>query len=93
MSEGAAEKKAGEVIHYFPKVSAAVVKFAAEVKPGDKIKIKGRRGEKHESFEFEQTVESIQKDHAPVEAAKSGDELGMKVEKEVREGDEVFLVE
>lgn len=86
-----AEKKIGEVIHFFPKVSAAVIKFAADTKVGDKIKIKGSRGEKHEAFELEQEISSLQKDRTAVESAKSGDELGMKVEKEVQEGDEVFL--
>lgn len=91
MSEGDG-KKAGVVTHYFPKVQAAVVKFEADVKVGDKIKIIGQRGESHQQFETEQEVSSLQKDRTPVDQAKSGDELGMKVEKEVQEGDEVFLV-
>ncbi len=90
MAEG---KKIGEVVHYFPKVSAAVVKFEGDLKVGDRIKIKGNRGESHEGFELEQEVSSMQKDHTAVESASAGDELGMKVEKEVREGDEVFLAE
>jgi len=85
-------KKIGKVIHFFPKVSAAVVQFEADAKVGDKIKIKGSRGEKHEAFELEQEISSLQLDHDSVESAKSGDELGMKVEKEVQEGDEVYLV-
>ena len=92
MAEEAAGKKVGVVTHYFPKVGAAVVKFEAGVKVGEKVKIKGSRGDKHEGFEFEQTIESMQKDHATVEEAKAGDELGVKVEKEVQEGDEVCLV-
>ncbi len=92
MAEEQTEKKVGVVTHYFPKVGAAVVKFETEAKVGDKVKIKGSRGEKHESIEFEQAIESMQKDHVPVESAKIGDELGMKVGQEVREGDEVFIV-
>lgn len=91
MSEGEG-KKAGVITHYFPKVQAAVVKFETDVKIGDKVKIVGQRGESHEQFEAEQEVSSLQKDRAPVESAKKGDELGMKVEKEVQEGDEVYLV-
>ena len=85
-------KKAGVITHYFPKVQAAVVKFDMGVKVGDKIKIVGKRGESHEELEIEQEVESLQKDRTPVEEAKKGDELGMKVSEEVREGDEVYLV-
>ncbi len=91
MSEGEG-KKAGVITHYFPKVQAAVVKFETDVKIGDKVKIVGQRGESHEQFEVEQEVSSLQKDRTPVDSAKSGDELGMKVEKEVQEGDEVYLI-
>ena len=91
MSEGDG-KKAGVITHYFPKVQAAVVKFETDVKVGDKVKIVGQRGEAHEKFESEQEVTSLQKDRTAVESAKSGDELGMKVEKEAQEGDEVYLV-
>jgi len=86
----AEEKKIGEVIHYFPKVSAAVVKFESSAKLGDRIKIKGNRGESHEEFDLVQEISSLQKDLNSVDSASAGDELGMKVEKEVREGDEVF---
>jgi putative protease len=89
----AEEKKIGEVIHYFPKVGAAVVKFEANVKVGDRIKIKGNRGASHEAFELVQEISSLQQEKNAVDSAKSGDELGMKVEKEVHEGDSVFLVE
>lgn len=83
----------GEVIHYFPKVGAAVVKFKEAIKIGVKVKIVGERGEKREPYEFDQIVGSLQKDRSPVEGAKTGDELGMKVDKEVQEGDSVFLTE
>ena len=82
--------KVGMVTHYFPKAKAAVVKFKTGLKTGEKIKIKGFRGEKHEPFEFEQSVESMQREHDKVEKAKSGDELGLAVEKEAKEGDEVY---
>lgn len=84
-------KKIGEVIHFFPKVSVAVVKFSDAVKVGDRVKIKGNRGESREAYEFDQTISSMQKDHNAVEEAQSGDELGVKVDKEVKEGDEVYL--
>lgn len=83
----------GEVIHYFPKVSAAVVKFSMPIIIGMKVKIVGQRGADHKPYEFDQTVESLQKDRTAVEEAKAGDELGMKVDKEVQEGDSVFLAE
>lgn len=84
-----AGEKIGEVIHFFPKISVAVVKFDKEASIGDEIVIRGTRGEKHEEFEAPQKIESMQKDHEVQETAKVGDELGMKVSGEVKEGDTV----
>ncbi len=42
--------------------------------------------------DFEQTIESMEIDHAPVEAAEPGDEVAIKVKERVREGDEVYRV-
>jgi len=89
MAEG---KKIGEVTHYFPKAGAAVVKFEVETAVGVDIEIKGKRGEDHKPFSLKQKIESLQKDHEKVEKASVGDELGMAVEKEVREGDEVYQI-
>lgn len=80
------EKLIGKIIHYFPKVGAAVVKLDDDLKIGDKIKLK------HGEEEFEQEVTSMQFDHKPVEVAKKGEEVGLKVEKKVKENWEVYKV-
>lgn len=85
------EKKVGVVTHYFDKIKVAIVKFDAGFKPGGELVFRGTRGESHEPFELVQKVASMQKDHIEVDEAKKGDELGMKVDKVVKEGDEVFL--
>lgn len=74
------EKEVGVVTHYYDKAGVAVVKLAAALKVGDMIKI--RRGER----EFEQTVVSMQIDHKQIASAKKGQEVGMKVAEEAREG-------
>ena len=79
-----AEVKIGEVTHYFDKIGVAIVKFSAGAKIGDKIKIKGA------TTDTELVIESMQLDHNEIEAAESGQELGIKVADKVREGDEVF---
>jgi len=84
------EKKIGVVTHYFDKIKVAIVKFEAGFKPGGELVFRGVRGENHEPFELEQTVASMQKDHAEVDEAQKGDELGLKVDGVVKEGDEVF---
>lgn len=78
-------KKIGQVTHYFGKIGVAVLKLTGPLKTGDQIVISGR-GE-----EYEQTVDSMQVDHQTIPEAKAGDDVGMKVAKLVKPGDEVYL--
>lgn len=70
----------GVVSNYFEKVGVAAIKLSGNLKVGDKVKFKG--GE----VEFEQTIESMQAQNQPVEEAKAGDEVGIKVSQKVRKG-------
>jgi len=80
-------KLVGEVTHFFPHVSAAVVKLKSPLKIGDKIKIVGGK-----EGEFEQEVTSMQIDRQPIEKGKTGDEVGLEVIKKVHEGNKVYLM-
>ncbi|HBV01677.1 MAG TPA: hypothetical protein DEF00_04850 [Candidatus Taylorbacteria bacterium] len=82
--EAKQEKPVGKVIHWYDKVSVAVVKLASALKMGDRIKIK--RGEE----EFEDSVTSIQLDHQPIEAGKKGQEVAVKLSQQAKEGASVF---
>jgi putative protease len=42
---------------------------------------------------FTQKVDSIQVEHEKIDSAKKGDVVGLKTEKEVKEGAEVYKVE
>lgn len=77
----------GEVFTYFSQVSVAGIKMTGTIKVGDKIKIKGA------TTDFEMTVDSMQVDRQPVQEAKSGDSIGIKVPDKVRGGDKVYKVE
>lgn len=77
-------KKIGEITHYFDNIQVAIVKLAAPLKKGDKVKIKGN------TTDLEEEVSSMQVEHADIDEAKEGDEVGIKVSAKVREGDEVF---
>ena len=77
--------KVGKVIHYYDKLQVAIVELAAELSVGDKIKFV-RGGEDL----FEQNVDSIQIEHEKKESAKKGEVVGLKVEKQLKEGAEVF---
>ena len=78
--------RVGKVTHYFTKISVGVVELEDELKVGDKISIEGA------TTNFQQTVESMQIEHKPVEIAKKGDCIGLKVKERVREGDVVYKI-
>jgi len=80
-----AEKKVGNVIHYYNKIGVAIVELDSVLKTGDMVKFV-RGGEDV----FEQEVETMQVDHKNVSSAKKGDTIGMKTTKEIKEGAEVF---
>ena len=79
-------KKVGKITHYFNKIGVAVIELEDTMKDGDKIKIKGA------TTDFDQTVSSMQIEHEQIAEAKAGQAIGMKINKEVRPGDEVFIV-
>jgi len=81
----AEEKLIGKITHYFTNIGVGVIEVTeGELKVGDKIHIKGA------TSDFEQTVDSMQIEHENVEVAKKGDAIGLKVEQQVREGDEIY---
>ena len=79
-------KPIGEVTHFYGNLGVAIVKFNKKVDVGTRLKFKGA------TTDFEETIESMQYDHAPIESAKKGQEIGIKVGGKVREGDLVFGV-
>jgi len=82
MAEGKME--VGKVIHYFPKVSVAIVKLAGDVKIGDTLIFE------HGAEMFEQAVTSMQMNHAPVQAGKAGEEIAIRIDRPAKDGWLVF---
>lgn len=79
--------KVGKVTHFFDKINVAAIKVTEEpIKVGDKIRI-GEFG-----VGLEQKIDSMQMEHQEVPEAKVGDEVGIKVIKAVKAGDEVYKV-
>ena len=64
----------------------AVVELTDSLSVGDNVKISGHEGE------YLMTVQSMQIEHQQITEAKKGDAVGMKVEQQVHEGDEVYKV-
>lgn len=80
------EKRIGKVVHYFRKIKVAVVKLKEGLSVGDTILLRG--GER----EFTQKVSSIEREYRKLKRAKPKSEVGVKVRKNVREGDLVYKV-
>ena len=78
--------KVGIITHYYSKIAVAVVELTDTLKVDDTIKISGHGNE------FTQTVSSMQVEHENIQEAKKGQSVGMKVDKEVKEGDEVYRI-
>ena len=81
-----ATKTIGKVHHYFDKIGVAALFLTSPLAVGDTVKISG-----HDK-ELTQTVESMQVEHEQVLKAKKGDDVAIKVDQEVKEGDVVERV-
>ena len=81
-----AEKKpVGEITHFYDKIGVAIIKCATPLSVGNTLHFKGH------TTDFIQTISSMQYDHKDIEKAKKGQEIGVKVDEKVREGDVVYL--
>lgn len=80
--------KVGEVTHYYDKIGVAIVEVTNLISVGDTIKFV-RGGEDI----FEQKIESIQVEHEKKDSANKGDVVGLKTERQVKEGAEVYKVQ
>jgi len=80
-------KLIGKVCHYFSNIGVAVIELSGSLSIGDTIRIVGG-----EETDFEQTVDSMERDHEKMEKAKKGDAIGTKVKEKVREGYKVYII-
>ena len=80
-----APKPIGAVTHYYHEIGVAIVKFNQNVPVGIELYFKGA------TTDFRDTVKSMQYDHKPIMKAPKGKQVGIKVKKRVREGDEVHF--
>ena len=77
----------GKVVHFFDHINVAVVDVSDGISVGDRIVIKGP------TTDIEQTVDSMEIEHAKVMKATAGQSIGMKVKDRVRENDTVYKTE
>lgn len=76
----------GTVSDFFARPVVAAIELTASLKVGEKIRIKGH------TTDLELTVGSMQIENKPVEQAKAGDSIGVKVPERVRHGDTVYKI-
>ncbi len=81
------EVEVGRVSKFFGKVSVAAVEVKDTIRVGDKLHFKGA------TTDFTTQVESMEIERSPIEEAKPGDFVGIKVPERVRPGDRVYKVE
>ncbi len=78
-------KKVGKITHYYNKIGVGIVKFNSPVKTGSTLYFKGH------ATDFKQIISEMEFDHKRIESAKKGQEVGVKLDKQVRENDVVYL--
>ena len=81
------EQEIGFISKYFGKINVGAIDLTTgELNTGDVIHIQGH------TTDLEETITSMQIEHASVSEAKAGDSIGLKVSEKVRRGDKVFKV-
>ena len=75
-------KVIGKVSHYFDKIGVAALVLTGPLTVGDTVKI----------GDLTQVISSMQIERVPVEKAKKGDDVAIKVDQKVKEGEEVEKV-
>ena len=78
MAEG---KHIGKVVHFFGKISVAVVELESDLNIGDTVHFEGAH------TNFEQEIDSMQVENQAVDNVPAGDEVAIKVKERVRAGD------
>jgi len=81
-------KRVGKITHYYDKIGVAVVAVEFPILVGDEIEIRDKNG----APRFTQTVSSMQVEHENIEKAKKGQDIGLKIDQEVKEGDLIYKI-
>jgi len=74
----------GHIVHFFSKISVAILELTAPLAVGDRILVKGP------ATDFEQTVDSMQIEHKNIQKAEAGQSIGLKTTQHVKEKDLVY---
>jgi hypothetical protein len=78
-----ADRPIGTVTHFYNEIGVAIVRFKEKVPLGTVLHFRGA------TTDFKHPVRSMQYDHEPIRVAPKGKQIGIKVPKRVRVGDNV----
>jgi hypothetical protein len=78
--KAAKEKVLGKVVHFYDRISVAIIKLKSPLRVGDRVCFK--RGEQ----KLVQSISSLQINHQAVAKAAKGAVVGLKVNKPIKEG-------
>ncbi len=88
-----AEKKIGKAVHYYDKISVALIELSNTLKIDDEVRIKSMpQPNKKKLTDFTQKIKSMQINYKNVKTAGSKKVIGLKVNEEVQEGDIVYKI-
>jgi putative protease len=77
-------ERVGEVIHFYDRISVAVLRLTQALKVGDEVHFLGRH------TDYQQQITSLEIEHQAVSEAAAGGEVALKTKQRVRPGDSVF---
>jgi putative protease len=80
-----ATKPIGVVTHFYTEIKVAIVKFKQPIRLGVELNFKGA------TTDFNEVIKSMQYNHEFITTAPKGKQIGIKVKKRVRQGDDIYL--
>jgi putative protease len=80
------ENQIGQITHFYNRISVAVLSLTDSLELGDKIHILGH------TTDLIQNVTSMEIDHKKVTSVGPGDDVAMKVNEPVRNGDAIYKI-
>ena len=81
------ENEIGYISNYYGKISVAAIEITkGTLHVGDMIRVSGF------TDDFTEEVKSMQIEHSPVEVAKAGDSIGIKLSQKARKRDKIYKV-
>lgn len=83
------DQKVGIISHYYNHLGVAIIEVEASFSVGDTLKFTRHKSEEEL---FQQKIDSIQVEHKQIDKAEKGMGVGVKVDKQLHEGNEVYKV-